>query len=218
MFSCGKDAQSHQDKTRLNSPADSCRKVTTTRNKEFSLIDIKSFDLIDTRVMSPLTTTQEGGCYSLSIIVQQQRLQGQFMLLSTNQHTAQSSSSYLAPFSKKQHSLLWMFSLIQAAKAQRWKEGDRERCLDGRTALITRLWTSHDFSWASPIVEATRGAMEPLQSALWMLTRTRHCISDVRAELQLSRLNLLLTGQTVAECQIAESGLISCWIESKTGI
>ncbi len=138
MFSCGKEAQSHQDKTRLNSPADSCRKVTTTRNKEFSLTDIKSFDLIDTRVMSPLTT-QEGGCYSLSIIVQQQRLQGQFMLLSTNQHTAQSSSSYLAPFSKKQHSLLWMLSLIQAAKAQRWKEGDRERCLDGRAALITRL-------------------------------------------------------------------------------
>lgn len=53
--------------------------------------------------------------------------------------TAQSGASYLSPFSKKQHSFLWMFSLVQDVKAHCWKEGEGERCFEGRTALIARV-------------------------------------------------------------------------------
>ena len=112
---------------------------------------------------------------------------------------AQSSSSYLTPFSKKQHSLLLTFSLTQEANVQRWKDGEREKCLEALTALSARVWTSRDSPSASSILEATWGGYggqirlrlraecmteraEPLQSELWVLAHPQHCISDVRAE------------------------------------
>lgn len=95
---------------------------------------------------------------------QQQQIQGQLRDFHLQTDTAQSRSSYLTPFSKKQHSFLLTLSLIQDAKAQRWKEGEKARCLEGVAALIARVRTCHDPTLASPILEATWGAQTSLRA------------------------------------------------------
>lgn len=97
-------------------------------------------------------------------IAEQQQLQGQFITKPTQQNT----SSYLTPLSNKQHSFLWIFSLIQDAKALRWNEGEWERCLENLDTLNATVFTSLNSTSVSPILEATTGAMMP-RSASWEL-------------------------------------------------
>lgn len=121
--------------------------------------------------MPPLTSAQQKADATASLCYCAAAATRSVHVFISKTSTVQSSFSYLTPFSKKQHSFLWMFSLIQEAKAQRWKEGETDRCLEGLAALMARVRNSRDFTTsASPIVEATRGATVHRSASGWELT------------------------------------------------